>query len=277
MSVSYDEQIQIYNDNARKRPPLNDALGTRMKENYESVTKYRLVRRMPVAIRLDGCHFHTFTRGFDKPFDEIFMRSMQKTMQYLCEHIQNCVLGYTQSDEITLILTDYKKLTSDAWFDDRVQKMSSVSASICTMAFNKIFRQEIETEFRKTPVHYSHLTRLRDASDKGAYFDSRVFNIPREEVTNLVYWRQLDAIRNSVLSLAQSKMSQKEMQNKSCNELKKILLSDYNTCWESLPADKQRGACCIHQDGNWIIDTDIPVFRNEGRDYIERFLNPAES
>lgn len=109
--------------------PVHDDLGKRMKEFYEQVPKTRLVRRMPVAIRLDGKAFHTFTRGFQKPFDDVLIAAMQDTMQYLCENIQGCVLGYHQSDEITLILVDYKNLNSSAWFDYEVQKMCSIAAS----------------------------------------------------------------------------------------------------------------------------------------------------
>ena len=94
--------------------PVHDDLGVRMKTFYEQIPKIKLMRRCPVAIRIDGKAFHTFTRGFQKPFDEVLIKSMQETMKYLCENIQGCVLGYTQSDEITLILVDYKKLTSSA-------------------------------------------------------------------------------------------------------------------------------------------------------------------
>ena len=103
--------------------PIHDELGTRMKEFYESVPKTKLMRRTPVAIRIDGKAFHTFTRGFNKPFDDVLISAMQDTMKYLCKNIQGCVLGYTQSDEITLILVDYKRLNSSAWFDYEVQKM----------------------------------------------------------------------------------------------------------------------------------------------------------
>ena len=119
---------------------IRDALGDRMKHNYEEVSKTRLVRRMPAIIRLDGKAFHTFTRGLDKPFDNIFVKSMQDTMKYLCENIQGCVLGYTQSDEITLVLIDYQTLQTDAWYDYEVQKMTSVSASMATLAFNRYFK-----------------------------------------------------------------------------------------------------------------------------------------
>lgn len=97
------------------------SIGNRMKR-YESVPKIALTRRTPVIIRLDGKAFHTFTRGFDKPFDNAMMYAMQHTMGCLCENIQGCVLGYTQSDEITLVLCDYQTLTTDAWYDYEVQK-----------------------------------------------------------------------------------------------------------------------------------------------------------
>ena len=116
-----------------------DSLGDRMKENYENRAKTYLVRRMPVIIRLDGKAFHSFTKGLKKPYDVIFHDTMNSTLQYLCENIQGCKLGYTQSDEITLLLTDYDTLTTDAWFDNNVQKICSVSASMATMAFNKYF------------------------------------------------------------------------------------------------------------------------------------------
>ena len=108
-------------------------LGNRMK-GYEAVSKSSLIHRMPVILRLDGCHFHTFTKGFEKPFDEVIMCTMINTMNFLCQNIQGCVFGYTQSDEISLILVDYKKLNSSAWYDNEVQKMCSVSSSLCTLS-----------------------------------------------------------------------------------------------------------------------------------------------
>ena len=93
--------------------PVNDKLGKRMKK-YEAVPQISLMRRTPVAIRIDGKAFHTFTRKLNKPWDDIFQGAMQDTMKYLCKNIQGCVFGYQQSDEITLILTDYETLTTDA-------------------------------------------------------------------------------------------------------------------------------------------------------------------
>ena len=126
-----------------------DSLGDRMK-GYENVTRTKLVRRMPVIIRIDGKAFHTFTKGFDKPFDSLLMDAMNRTMKYLCENIQGCMLGYTQSDEISLLLVDYQTLTTDSWFDDTVQKMCSISASMATLVFNKAWKEVVDEWGEKT-------------------------------------------------------------------------------------------------------------------------------
>ena len=123
-----------------------DSLGDRMKLFYENRSKTYLTRRTPVIIRIDGCHFHTFTRGFAKPFDKRLMETMQETTLALCNEIQGCVLGYTQSDEITLVLVDYKSLDSDAWFDYSVQKLCSLAASMATLEFNRKFAHYANTE-----------------------------------------------------------------------------------------------------------------------------------
>lgn len=286
--------------------PVHDDLGVRMKTFYEQIPKTKLMRRCPAAIRIDGKAFHTFTRGFQKPFDEVLIKSMQETMKYLCENIQGCVLGYTQSDEITLILVDYKKLTSSAWFDYEVQKICSIAASMATMAFNSAFGLNIEKE----PLGFSdkdgnivdkdkyklYLTHL-NSSLKGAMFDARCFNIPKEEVTNLVYWRQLDASRNSIQMVGQANFSHKELQNKSCNDIQDMLMTQKDINWNDLPTYQKRGSCCVRNkivietdsvmataqlrdtsksENEWIIDTDIPIFKGEGREYIDRLVFVGE-
>lgn len=272
--------------------PVNDELGKRMKEYYEQVPKTRLVRRMPVAIRIDGKAFHTFTRGFKKPFDEILIKSMQETMQKLCENIQGCVLGYTQSDEITLILVDYKTLNSSAFFDYEVQKICSVVASMATLYFNQIFSSNVNQFFAgKVMDEYQKTMCL--ARNKGAMFDARCFNIPKEEVTNLIYWRQLDATRNSIQMVGQANFSHKELQNKSCNQIQDMLMLEKGINWNDFPAYQKRGSCCIKSERTttyactnmageiaygaterpyWFIDKDIPIFKGEGRAYIDKLI-----
>ena len=254
---------------------LRDELGQRMKTYYEEVPKSKLMRRTPVAVRIDGKSFHTFTRGFEKPFDEVLGRAMRETMKYLCENIQGCVLGYTQSDEITLILIDYQTLNTSAWFDYEVQKMCSIAASMATMAFNKFFSAYVMNDYDPesvTSIESPLYQAYQKSINKGAMFDARCFNIPKEEVTNLVYWRQLDATRNSIQMVGQANFSHKELQNKSCNDIQDMLMTQKGINWNDFPTHLKQGSCCIKQENGWVIDTEIPIFKNEGRDYIDNLI-----
>lgn len=246
-----------------------DSLGDRMKENYENRAKTYLVRRMPVIIRLDGKAFHTFTKGLKKPYDEIFHNTMNATMKYLCENIQGCKLGYTQSDEITLLLTDYDTLDTDAWFDNNVQKICSVSASMATLAFNKYLRDSFEEYFVEHMYEDDYMSAVSLAITKGAMFDSRCFNIPESEVTNCFIWRQQDATRNAVQMLGQCNFSHKELQNKSCSDIQDMLMTQKGINFNDMPTEFKRGVCCRRDEaGKWMIDKEIPIFTQD-RDYVE--------
>lgn len=250
-------------------------LGDRMKNYYEVRSKTSLIRRMPVIIRLDGKAFHTFTKGYDRPFDKLLMETMQATMKYLCEHVQGCVLGYTQSDEITLVLVDYKELTSDAWFDYEVQKLCSVTASMATVAFNRALLLNVCDHMQSGLGGYNK--NYQRSLTSGAMFDARCFNIPKEEVTNCVYWRQLDATRNSIQMVGQTYFSHKELEHKSCSDIQEMLFTQHQINWNDFPTSCKRGSCCIkivdETYSGWIIDTEIPIFKGEGREYIEQLIN----
>ena len=281
--------------------PVHDDLGTRMKTFYEQIPKTKLMRRTPVIIRIDGRSFHTFTRGFQKPFDEVLIKTMQETTKYLCENIQGCVLGYTQSDEISLVLVDYQRFETSAWFDYEIQKMCSIAASMATMVFNKFFENNVDdyrfskwdgvSKYEEGTEEY--IKTLLKAVEKGAMFDARVFNIPKEEVTNCIYWRQLDASRNSIQMVGQANFSHKELQNKSCNDIQDMLVLQKNINWNDFPTYQKRGTCVVRNkivvesdgitetailrditksENEWIIDKDIPIFKGEDREYIDRLI-----
>ena len=238
------------------------------------------------------------------------MQSMQETTKYLCENIQGCVFGYTQSDEITLILVDYKELDTSAWFDYEVQKLCSISASMTTMAFNKFFAKNVDELGRNTFADWDEggtndpevanspewelMQTYSRALAKGAMFDARCFNIPKEEVTNLVYWRQLDAARNSVQMVGQANFSHKELQNKSCNMIQDMLHEQKGINWNDFPVDCKRGAAVIKKkigtniaaacgiagatyENRWVIDRDMPMLKGEDRKYLDDLVYVGES
>lgn len=281
---------------------VKDALGDRMKK-YEYVSRTYLTPRTLVIIRIDGKAFHTFTRGFQKPFDGVLVKTMQETMKFLCENIQGCVLGYTQSDEITLVLVDYKKINSCAWFDYNIQKCTSVAASMATMAFNKFFYKNIDDYANTEDVlaslygddrlsrekTRSYLSILQKALSKGAMFDARVFNIPKEEVTNCILWRQNDATRNSIEMVGHANFSQNQLHKKSCNEIQDMLMLQKGINWNDFPTTLKRGSCCkrivvsepdeaeFKTRSRWVIDNEIPIFKGDNRAYIDELIFIGES
>ena len=284
-------------------------LAKRMKD-YEKRNRYYLQPRMPVILRLDMRAGHSFTKGFERPFDEVFIKSMQETAKYLCENIQNCKLSYQQSDEITLLLVDYDKLNTDCFFDYRVDKLCSIAASMATMAFNRAFVKNVEAESHvftdewlddenfnpnyKNKELRSLWLAHKKAIDKGAMFDARCFNVPKEEVTNLCYWRQDDASRNSIQMVGQANFSHKELHKKSRNDIQDMLMTQKGINWNDLPTYQKRGSCCVKKEienkstgyngevraieykTKWIIDTEIPIFKGEGREYIDRLVFVGE-
>lgn len=249
-------------------------LGKRMKE-YEYVTRTYLPRRMPIIIRIDGRAFHTFTKGFERPFDDVLMRAMQKTAARLVEEIPGCVFGYTQSDEISLLLKNDQTDETEPWFKNNISKILSISASMATLYFNRYFQEEVD-EFCEAwnidaKVERAYFTSL----GKGALFDSRVFVIPEDEAVNYFIWRQQDATRNSIQMVGQANFSHKELQYLKTGAIQDRLFTEKGINWNDFSIPKKRGVAVYKEEisvggtsrKKVKIDTNIPIF-TEDRDFI---------
>jgi len=240
------------------------SLGDRMKR-YEAVSSHILTNRTPVIIRIDGKAFHTFTRGMDRPFDDRLSMCMQETMKALVSKISGCFFAYTQSDEISLLLIDYRSLETQPWFDNKLQKIASVSSSMATAYFNK---------------WYDCLFNDDEINNKLAMFDARVFNLPREEVTNYFIWRQQDCTRNSVQMVGRANFSHKQLEKKNCSDIQEMLFNEKGINWNDTPVKYKRGSCAYrnYDNGNGvtrssvIIDDEIPVFTKD-REFIEKWVS----
>lgn len=235
-----------------------EKFGDRMK-GYENTFRHSLPRRLPVLIRIDGKAFHTYTKGCQKPFDFDLNNAMWETAKYLCENIMGCKVAYHQSDEISLLLTNDDKLTTEAWFDNNLQKIVSIASSLATAKFNEIMRSKyLEKQL--------------------ALFDARAWVLPKDEVNNYFLWRQQDATKNSISMVAQHYFSPKQLHKKN-GSMKQDMLMEIGVNWNDLPTWQKRGACIIkekYQKGEairtrWIADENIPIF-SQDKNYIERFI-----
>lgn len=231
------------------------SLSDRMKE-YEDAYRIYMTRRLPIIIRIDGRAFHTFTKGLDRPWDEEFMQRMMQTAQGLCEEITGAKLAYWQSDEISILVTDYDTLTTDSWFGKNLQKITSVSASLATAYFNQYGSANFREKIR----------------GKVATFDSRAFVLPESEVCNYFLSRQRDAENNSIQVLGQSQFSQKQLHKINTNQIQEKLFTEKGINWNKCQTWQKRGACVVKDGQVWIQDFAIPIFSKD-RDYVNKWVH----
>ena len=275
-------------------------IATRMK-GYEKSSRHYLTPRVPVMLRIDGRAFHTFTKGFTKPFDdEILLKAMRQTMKTHFEMIPGCVLGYTQSDEITLVILD-QNTQADPWFGFCQNKIESITASMATMLFNQAFYEAYQDYYKRLTFAAKYYEALyeNDAYDRAtkqclsnnienindkigcfgcleqyyepklhtAMFDCRAFNIPKEEICNNLIWRQQDATRNSIQQVAHTYFSHGELNNLSCDELQEKLFQEKGINWNNYPTRLKRGSCCVRKDVFFSADEikkKNPLYNGEG-------------
>lgn len=217
-----------------------DPLGDRQKE-YENSTRYYLPRRSYTLLRIDGKSFHTFCKNLIKPFDDGFIEDMDATAMYLCKNIMGAKCAFVQSDEISILIADYEKIETQAWFNNNLQKMCSVSASMATRAFN-------EARFKRTIILSNSDNSIVDNKVmKWAEFDSRVWQIPqRTEVFNYLVFRQQDTTRNSIQSVAQTLYSQKELNGKTSNQQQEMIFAK-GINWNDYAPKYKRGRMIIKE------------------------------
>jgi len=208
-------------------------LGDRMKK-YENVSRFHLTRRTPVIIRVDGRAFHSLLPGTKKPFDGDFITVMMDAAKYLAKEIQGFKLAYVQSDEASFLLTDYDELNTEGWFDYNLAKMVSISAATMTSMFN------------------SQVLLHRELTIFGlGIFDSRAFNIPKEEVANYFLWRAKDWQRNSLSMYARSFFSHKELMNKHSSEVHEMLYGIGKNWATDLDDRLKNGSWLVKGDEGW--------------------------
>lgn len=283
---------------------MKDSLGDRMKGNYEDRYRISLPRRTNVIIRIDGKAFHSYTRGLEKPYDQGLLDDMNETTKYLCENIQGAKMGYVQSDEISILLHDYSSLETDAWFDNSLQKMCSISVSLATAKFNELRNlRRLKSKAQIDEFTMKPMFNWEDVeNNKLAMFDARVFVVPEpQEVVNYFIWRQQDATRNSISMAAQSMFSHKSLHGKSTNDMQNMMmlekgvnLNDYPTRFKRGSAIKKEEVISVKPSEDfshettviaperiikrrmWEIDQETPIFTQD-RDYILELMEVQEN
>lgn len=225
------------------------SLGDRMKDYYEDRYRYYLPRRTHIIIRLDGKSFHTYTRGMKKPCDLNMQYSMTEGAAYVMKQIQGSAFAYVQSDEVSILVTDFATVKTEAPFDYNLQKIASISASAMTAKFNQ----------HNSEYNNNHTPRLL------AMFDSRVFSIPeRVEVYNYFLWRQKDCVRNSIQSLGQANFSQTELHGLNTDMVQEKLFTEKGINW-SEQSNEFKNGILVYPTG--VLDK-LPIMFSQNVDWF---------
>lgn len=259
------------------------SIGNRMKEFYENRSRIYLSRNSYVMIRVDGKSFSKYTKNMEKPFDENFHQDMNYVAKYLCENIQGAKLSYVQSDEISILITDFDTIKTDAWFDYNLQKMCSISASLATAKFNELriqryfadnhvkehFREGIDLEEHRITVCdiINYFPLQNSPFSKLPVFDSRVMVLPNaDEVVNYFIWRQMDATRNSISMAAQANFPHKQLEGKNTGEMQEMLFQEKGINWNDYSTGCKRGRCVVKRNQKYVKyeDTQKPYLYHEG-------------
>lgn len=222
---------------------MRDDLGDRMKADYEQRTRVLLPRRTYTVVRVDGKAFRQYTKGLARPFDFDLMADMDATAIALCKEVTGCAFAYVQSDEISLLLTDFASHVTEAWFDGSLQKIVSITASIATAAFNRarLMRALLRTgEPADAPSAALNLEAFPMAQ-----FDSRAFTIPdATEVANYFLWRQQDATRNSICMAARAEYPHEAIDGQSTDAMQEMLWRR-GINWNDYPDGCKRGRMIV--------------------------------
>lgn len=261
-------------------------LSDRIKDFYEDRTRICLMRRMITIIRLDGKGFSKYTKKLNKPFDDGFSDDMDATAAFLCANIQGAKFAYTQSDEISIIITDFDTNETDAWFDNNIQKMVSIAASMATAKFNqlRLIRNCDKIKTNKEDVTINVTSDVDIANFPPAMFDARVFQVPTvDEMINAMIFRQQDATRNSVSMAAHELCGHDATEGKSGSEKQEMMWqkgvnwNDYKTKYKRGTVIKKEQVEKTGPNGEkvirnkWLADPEIPIF-TEDKDYLRKLI-----
>jgi tRNA(His) 5'-end guanylyltransferase len=228
----------------------NTPLGDRMKR-YEQAYRQVLPRRSYTLMRLDGRAFHTYLRGSAKPFDMDFVSEMNMVTQWLCVDIQGAKFAYTQSDEISILITDFDSIQTEPWVGGRIDKLTSLAAGQAS----------------------AYLSRLRQNHPGLAVFDCRAWPMSDPvEVANYFVWRQRDAVRNSIQMVGQTYFSHQELQGKSCDEIQEMLFSKHGVNFNDIDPGCKRGRLIACDESEGWVTMAAPMFKAEPNTILAQLI-----
>lgn len=252
---------------------------------YRSLTDYKLLPNSYVIVTMDGRSFsHLIKNKFQKPFDDNFIRMMNETAQYVCKNVQGAKFAYVQSDEISIVLTDFDTPTTETFFNNRLCKLQSIIASLTTSKFNQLMTayklDKMVDEYGNSPKLSGNEVARLIKNMQEYQFDCKCWNVPSlNDVYAWFLYRQIDCIKNSKQQTAQAYFPHTELQNKNTDEQIALLLEKKGVDWNLFGTEKKYGRFIWKEDveltnditkeayirRDWVVHPAFPLMSDDGR------------
>ena len=235
---------------------------------YRGLSDYKLLPNSYVIVMLDGRSFsHMIKNKFQKPFDRIFIDMMNETAKYVCKNVQGAKFAYVQSDEISIVLTDFDTPTTDAFFGNRLCKLQSIIASLATSKFNQLMMTKLfdnlVDEYGNTPLLSCEYVMERISNGQIYQFDCKAWNVPTyNDVFAWLLYRQIDCIRNSKQQTAQTYLSHKELMKRNTDEQVALLKERKDIDWNEFDDDLKFGRFIYKVKKTLYTEDDSPYTRH---------------
>ncbi len=257
---------------------------------YESDSFDFLKRNMPIIIQIKLENYEEFIRKFLKPFDKLFINSIQDTLKHLCENVPECVFGYATAYSYTLVVIPSQDKQHVIGINYDIQRMATLAASMVTLQFNRIFEKKAKT-YVLNGTNFDQTFKLNamqgyvSSIDKGASFSARCFNISKEGIYEYIHQQQKNCIENGIYEMGKTYLTEKELKENSSGRVQFMVFEKEKINFDNYPTDYKRGTACYRKKAgqeesevssgrnvDWIVDKNMPMLKKENEEFIEQFL-----
>ena len=231
-------------------------------ESYKEQSDYKLLNKLPIIITVNGRSFAKVTSFLDKPYSDKFAECMLSTSLKLCSEIEGSLFAYFHNDEIVILSRNDQSIETIPWFDNKIQKISSIAASIATLHFNKC-------------AHNLDLNLLGDA-----FFTANVFTPPNivEAANTMIYKQQQNTLTSiqfacfyELLKKYDKHIIKEMIHGLSFDEKVDLLKQECDIDFNEYPLIYRRGAACYRMPkvinnvlkNKWFVNDEIPFFAKD--------------
>ena len=264
--------------------------GELIESYYESDSFDFLKRNMPIIIQIRLENYEKFIEKFLKPFDRLYVDSIQETLKHLCENISDCVFGYATEYSYTIVVCPSQNDEHIIGYNYDIQRMSTLAASMATLQFNRIFEKKAKTyvmngtNFDKT-FKLNAMQVYVSSIEKGAAFSARCFNISKEGIYEYLHQQQKSCIENGIYEMGKTYLTESELEENSSGRVQFMVYEKEKINFDNYPTDYKRGTACYRkkadfeeseasgQEQIWFIDKNMPMLKKENEEFIEQFIS----